>query len=887
MVASPYLKFLARASAASVGSISAFILLSSPAIAQGAVCPLSPSESTVDLENISSAADLTACGVEAVPTLLAALRHPDWQQRAVAAYLLGQLGPEAASTVPALVGGVDSLGVLQDDHPTVRFAAVKALGQIGSVAAVDALVNTLNDSDESVRARTILALIQMGVDARSGFPQLFEVLDRRGIVYNFSPNDSGSSVEFQVAGLKTVLEDGNWSIRNYAAEALVQLGKDQADILPKLSVNNSYPSGLFKGLSHVIFQRIGPPTLIEALQSPNTDTRRTAAQKLGELGVTAAVPHLLILLDDPDESVRIAGIEALGQVGAATALPALIEQMEAGSTDIREATAIALGRINSTASSPEGVAALTAALPTDIGYSAAQSLGRLGLEAAVPALAEIVQESNINLCRPAALALGQIGSPAAVSVLTEAIQQEDWVLRSCALRALGQIPLAESSEALTQARRESIPLLIEALQQTWEQNPGSTYRGNVFSIEIRMAAASALALVDTDVIPALIEAVPSEIGVPIFVEILQNTSAMGTPLPRATYRDYRVYIGPADDRLVAIANAYLRAAGPALAPTVTAALNPDWDLEDLGPAVLLAAYVADEATLAALVNLLDHRDSEVRRSAAAALGQWQVASSVPVVIPLLQDPDWRTAAQAAQTLGQLGSEAALPALMEALHHRDFRVRVDAAAALGQLGSEAALPALVQALQDEDWEVRRNAVTALGQIGTAASVPLLITALEDSHFYVSYAATEALGHTGSNAVPALLTVLAQEPLPLGVQTALQDYRVQRRRAAAFALVRMGGHLSSASKAAVLEGLQELAFDPQEHSEVRRMAATALAQFGVSIPSGNPVMSPQLLNCEGVDPDIHLYAGQCVYEDVFQGGDGLYEIYESLRKLLRRR
>jgi hypothetical protein len=398
-----------------------------------------------------------------------------------------------------------------------------------------------------------------------------------------------------------------------------------------------------------------------------------------------------------------------------------------------------------------------------------------------------------------------------------------------------------------------------------------------------MDAASALAMVDTDVVPYLIATIPPEEGIPIFVELLHNTTAEWLVQPRPTYRDFQTYIGPADKRLVAIAHAYLDAAGPALAPTVTAALDLDRTSDDLYLPLRLVRFVADETTLAALVNLLDHRDAEVRRSAAAALGHWRVETSVPVLIPLLQDPDWLTAARAARTLGQMGSEAALPALIEALHYEWLGDRADAATALGQLGSETALPALAQSLRDEDWAVRRNVVSAIGQINTGASVPLLITALEDPHFYVSYAATEALGRAGSKAVPALLTVLAQEPLPPLVQTALQDYGVQRRRAAAFALSRINSHLSLASKAAAVNNLQALVDNPQEHPEVRRMAATALAQLsGV-----DPTISPQLLDCEGVDPYIHLYAGQCVYGDIFQGGEGLYELYESLRNLLKRR
>jgi HEAT repeat protein len=881
------LKLVVRSSAAIAAALA---LLSSPATAQSASCPIALAEPTVDLESSPSPNDLAACGVEIVPGLLLALRHPDWQQRSAAAYLLGQLGSKAELAVPALAS------TLEDSYPAVRFTATKALGQIGSAEGVTALVKALEDEDESVRANAILALIQLGADARSGLPTLSEVLNERGIFESHYPSmvcssaefRDCSSVSFQIGGLAAVLEDGNWFIRHTAVETLAQIGKTQPDTLPLMYFSGNHPSGVVNGLEQTLIRRIGTEPLIGALQSPSENTRRAAAEMLGELRSAAAVPTLLLLLNDADEYTQVVSIEAVGKIGSAVAVAALIEQMQADSSTVRREAAIALGRINDDELNPEVVAALTAALSSDIGDSAAEALGLLGAEAAIPVLVSTMRESNLAVCQSAAVALGRIGSPVAVSALMEVLQQEDWSLRSCALKALGQIPLQESSEALIQARRQAVPLLVEALQQTWLQAPEGIYQDELGSIELRMDAASALALVDTDVVPYLIEALPADEGVPIFVELLLNTTAKGTAQPRLTYRDFQTYIGPADDRLVAIANAYIDVAGPTLAPVVTAALNPDWALDDLGPALLLANYVADEATLAALVNLLDHPDAQVRASAAAALSQWQVDASVPALISLLQDPDRQTAWQAAQTLGKMGSKAALPALMEALNHEDYWVRADAATALGQLGSETALPALVQTLQDEDWEVRRNAVSAVGKIGTDAAVPLLITALEDPNFYVSYAATEALGQVGPQVIEALLRVLDQAPLPPVLQAALQDYEVQRRRAAAFALGRILQGLGPVpSDAAAVDGLRAAATNPQEHPEVRRMAATALAQIGIEVPANSSETIPLTLDCAGVDPHIHRYAGQCVYEDIFQGGDGLYEIYESLRKLLRRR
>ncbi|MEX2176973.1 MAG: HEAT repeat domain-containing protein [Pirellulaceae bacterium] len=80
--------------------------------------------------------------------------------------------------------------------------------------------------------------------------------------------------------------------------------------------------------------RIGPPAvpqLIEALGSPQADSRLQAIQVLARMGSDAkqAVPDLIRLLDDPDERIRKAATRTLGRIGpdAAPAVPALMRTL--------------------------------------------------------------------------------------------------------------------------------------------------------------------------------------------------------------------------------------------------------------------------------------------------------------------------------------------------------------------------------------------------------------------------------------------------------------------------------------------------------------------------------------------------------------------------------
>ena len=121
--------------------------------------------------------------------------------------------------------------------------------------------------------------------------------------------------------------------------------------------------------------------------------------------------------------------------------------------------------------------------------------------------------------------------------------------------------------------------------------------------------------------------------------------------------------------------------------------------------------------------------------------------------------------------------------------------------------------------------------------------------------------------------------------------MQDYDVQRRRAAVFTLGQILTNPETNLQAeSIIKGLESVVFNDEEHSEIRRMAITVLEKAEMAISAEDLEIEPISITCkadfyiQGIDPHIHTYAGNCVYEDEFQGGDGFYEIYESLRKLL---
>ena len=67
------------------------------------------------------------------------------------------------------------------------------------------------------------------------------------------------------------------------------------------------------------------PTLIQALQDPDSRVRREAALALGHIAAVDAVSALIQLLQDENEYVRFNAVSALKQIGTTEALKAAEE----------------------------------------------------------------------------------------------------------------------------------------------------------------------------------------------------------------------------------------------------------------------------------------------------------------------------------------------------------------------------------------------------------------------------------------------------------------------------------------------------------------------------------------------------------------------------------
>ena len=328
---------------------------------------------------------LAAIGAGAVPALIEALRHRDFDVRGRAAETLGRMGAAALPAVPALL-----------DAYRWNHGVEPALRSIGD-AARPALRDALRSDDRIVRsaAAGTLALLGDREGLSAALPELAETL--RG------PLSDGVIAAWVVIGAEAVpaltamLTDRDKNIRLRAVGTLGSIGPSAAPAV----------AALCRLLASDRFERV----------------REASASALGRIGGSEAAAALRTALADPMESIQVAALLGLAECGAVDTdvIAGLILNIDRGASGYRyqDLDAHGLGAY-------------------------AQALVRVGgaHPAAVQAVAGLIPSRAKAGPRQAAVrVLGHIGPPAApvIHVLEQALADRDGLVRVLAAWALWRI----------------------------------------------------------------------------------------------------------------------------------------------------------------------------------------------------------------------------------------------------------------------------------------------------------------------------------------------------------------------------------------------------------------------------------------------------------------
>ena len=343
--------------------------------------------------------------------LEARLHDPDPAVQALAARALGALGSRAA--VPALLARLDEGG-----EPAVRAACGEALAQLGEPTGQKALTEALGASRyPQVQLQAALALADAGAAgpdtaaakllgerlarARPGDDDVVQILGRRA-----RRGDAEA-----LAQLRQLMPgaDVQHPRQLRVAAALAGLGEETARAL--LAETASRPGPLQVAAAQLLCAQddaTGLSMLRQVLAAPGTSPadRLLSARALGGCGERADARLLYGRLRDGEKGMPLRQTEAGSLLRLTSGDPAVLAELSAGWA------ALALGDED-----------------WNVRAAAATALGDLDPAQAVPLLQKALRDGRAEVRRSAALALGRSGGAAALKALVGTLADDSVVVR--------------------------------------------------------------------------------------------------------------------------------------------------------------------------------------------------------------------------------------------------------------------------------------------------------------------------------------------------------------------------------------------------------------------------------------------------------------------------
>lgn len=244
--------------------------------------------------------------VEPSAALIKALDHYDPAIRRAAAQVAGRLQVKSA--------GDTLIRTVNDSQPRVRFAAMRALGDIGELTAVTALTQQLEYYRTGEGAWSALDGL-----ARIGHPSSVPIfrarlVDRDQYIRRSAAEGLGrAGASAEIATLEMLLaKDGSPMVRAAAAFALQKLGRDAVPhLVASLASDRMAPQ--IAGY----FIELGPatvPALLPHLKDPNDAVRGNVALVVGAVGGASEAAAIEPLLQDPNRDVVRAAQSAIERI---------------------------------------------------------------------------------------------------------------------------------------------------------------------------------------------------------------------------------------------------------------------------------------------------------------------------------------------------------------------------------------------------------------------------------------------------------------------------------------------------------------------------------------------------------------------------------------------
>ncbi|MFC7142277.1 HEAT repeat domain-containing protein [Halosimplex aquaticum] len=261
----------------------------------------------------------------------------------------------------------------------------------------------------------------IGVLRRSDNPELRARAAE--LLGNFPDHDDRDDVVNALSG--AAAEDDSSEVTAAAVDSLDEMGGDAIERLIADVAGVDFGEGA---------DWMKAKAFVRALNADVPELRMAAANGLGNLEQSDAVPKLVECFDDPDPRVRARAARACGQIADSRATGALEDLLRDDSATVRR--------------------------------EAADALGSIGNRQALSALLPLYQDDNERVRRIAVGAFGNFGNAQPVEYLVASLTDDSAAVRRTAVYSLVQL----LSNVPTQQSHEIRETIVEQLSETDDRN---------------------------------------------------------------------------------------------------------------------------------------------------------------------------------------------------------------------------------------------------------------------------------------------------------------------------------------------------------------------------------------------------------------------------------
>jgi HEAT repeat protein len=582
--------------------------------------------------------------------VVASLQRLGWKPSGEGERITPSAHPGGADTL-ALQDAVDRLvPLLRHPDSATRRDAAASLGELGNSAALDPLLQCMDDPDPSVQQSALTALKRLGWPSETLIPQ--DPVERgKYLLARKQWADLESMGADAVNPLIEALRHPDKYVRWRAARTLGRLGSARA---------------------------IGP--LIQAFRDPDGGVRKGVAYALGNLTGDPLVAPLDRVLNERDDSVRLEAAKILGLRRDTRILEPLIRllslDLQSPDPHVRTLTAdlvakLSIGLPNSEAAEQAADRPLTEGSgPLSIGDATS-------VEAVIDMLKDPKQERMLHktvskdlldapleeaspvpeglsvVSAPATNVLSGIGDPHAARTQIVALNDPDAEVRRAAVQALERY-----------RDSESLRLIVDSLG-----NAGEATGALVQEVLVRIGMPAVGSLID-----AL-----SDRNTKLRGRAAETLVAIGSASVDSLIQTLR---NPSDLVRWRAARALGEIADPrAIRPLIEALGEEDIFLRrDAANALRVFGSEAVEP----LIFALQDTPSRIQKEAAEVLGRLEDRRAIKPLLAMLEDPSTEVRCAALWALGELGDSDMEETIRFLLEDTDPLVQETARTALGKL-----------------------------------------------------------------------------------------------------------------------------------------------------------------------------------------------------------